>query len=67
MAGIFGSTDNQSNGIAIFANLSGLFGDKGYYSDEYIFQPEYVRKRTKRRLARKLRRLMRKKMQIEFK
>ena len=68
MAGIFASRNDNTNGIAIFANLAGIWdgAQKHYDSDTFIFEPEYVRRSKKRRVYRKLRTLLKKKMQIEF-
>ena len=68
MAGVFASKRDDTNGIAIFANLAGIWdgAQKEYDSDTFIFEPEYVRKSKKRRVYRKLRSLLKKKMQVEF-
>lgn len=68
MAGVFTSKEDNTNGIAIFANLAGIWdgAQKQYDSDTFIFEPEYVRRSKKRRVYRKLRKLLKKKMQIEF-
>ena len=68
MAGIFTSSTDNTNGIAIFANLAGIWDGnlKDYDSDTFIFEPEYVRRTKKRRVYKKLRRLLKQKMQIEF-
>lgn len=68
MAGVFTSKRDNTNGIAIFANLAGIWdgNQKEYDSDTFIFEPEYVRKSKQRKVYRKLRKLLRQKMQIEF-
>lgn len=68
MAGVFTSDADQSSGIAIFANVAGFWnGDtKAYDRSELVFEPEYVKKSKKRRIYRKLRRLLKKKMQVDF-
>lgn len=67
MAGIFTSNDDQSNGIAIFANLASIWdGNKIHNPDVFIYEPEYVKRSHKRKILRKLQRMLKQKMKIEF-
>jgi hypothetical protein len=65
-AGVYTSEESGKNGIAIFANIGSLW-DKAIY-DSSVFTPrsEYVSRNQKRKIYRKLKRLLRKRMQLEM-
>jgi hypothetical protein len=65
-AGVYTSEEDGKNGIAIFANIGSLW-DKAIY-DSSVFTPrsEYVSRNQKRKMYRKLKRLLRKRMQLEM-
>lgn len=67
MAGIFASETPGKTGIAIFATIGGIWEDTVKMGPEvFTWRTEYVTRSQKRRLARKLRRQMRKRMQLDF-
>ncbi len=67
MAGIFASETPGKTGLAIFATIGGIWEETVKMGPEvFEWRTEYVSRSKKRRLARKLRRQMMKKMQLDF-
>ncbi|MBD65190.1 MAG: hypothetical protein CME62_08285 [Halobacteriovoraceae bacterium] len=67
MAGVFTSDNKEESGLAIFANFGSLW-DKSlaYEAEAYIYEPEYVARKRRWKLARKLNRLFKKNQTIDF-
>jgi hypothetical protein len=64
-AGVYTSQEDGKNGIAIFANIGSLWDKAVYNSSVFSHRKEYVSKYKKRRIYRKLKRLLRKRMQLD--
>jgi hypothetical protein len=68
LAGVFTSTDNQKNGVAVFADMAHVWNPSFnfQFDQTLIFNPKYVKRRIRKELRRKLRQVMKKRMKIEF-
>lgn len=69
LAGVFSSTDDQRNGVAVFADMAPVWNPSFSFQfrESLVFNPVYVKRRVRRELKRKLRRVLKKRMKIEFK
>ena len=63
-AGIFTSDTDGETGLAVFANIGSLWDKANYNSEAFIYRAEYMPRRDKRKVLRKLRRLMKKRMEL---
>lgn len=64
-AGLYTSDTDGKTGIAVFANVGSLWGDKeAYNSEAYVYKSEYTRRSKRRKTLRKLRRILRKRMEV---
>lgn len=65
-AGIFTSRVDGENGIAIFATLGNIWNPSLKSISEFEFRSEYVSRSEKRQVYKKLRRMMKKRMNLQF-
>lgn len=65
-AGVYTSESEGDNGIAIFANIGSLWDKSLYDSTQFNMRSEYVSRYKKRRVFKKLRRLLKKRMQLNI-
>ncbi len=65
-AGVFTSGEAGGTGIGIFANIGSLWDEFVYDASAFEFRSEYVSRSKKRRIFKKLSRMLRKRMEVDF-
>jgi hypothetical protein len=68
LAGVFTSVDNKRNGVAIFADMAPVWNPSFYFqfNQRLIFKKKITNNKTRRELRRKLKRIIRKRMLVQF-